>query len=319
MSKQASSVRIGLFVVGAIALVVVAVAVFGSGALFARTRKIVMSFRGSVKGLTVGAPITFRGVRIGTVTDVSLVFRPENLQIQVPVVGEIEAKRLQLVGKLEPARDNLKALIDRGLRAQLQVQSFVTGQLVVALDFFPDQPKRLTGVDGRYLEIPTVPTPLEQLSHTLEKLPLDEVSRAILSTTQGIDRLVNSPELAASLVALRRTLEAAQVAAANLKDASGPIKTASVNVERVLSESRRLPGQLTRTLAAASEALEAAERALTAVGRLTSTRSVFMNDIGKAVDQLSEMARSLRQLSEYLELHPEALIWGKRAAKGGLR
>ena len=132
MSKPANKTMIGLFVLGAIALVVVAIVTLGSGKLFKRTTTAVCYFEGSVGGLNEGSPVVFRGVKIGTVKDIAFRFDPKKVHVTIPVFIELEQRRKGVTK--EEIVDTYKQLIDRGLKAQLEMQSIVTGQLQVALD-----------------------------------------------------------------------------------------------------------------------------------------------------------------------------------------
>ena len=143
MSKQANKTVIGIFVVVAIALVVAAVLILGSGKFFKQTLKAVCYFEGSVGGLNIGAPVVFRGVRIGSVTDVILRFDTKKLVFVIPVYIEIEPDKFSVIGvRPKQLGENLKTFIDRGLRASLETQSIVTGQMQVGLDFKPDKPAK---------------------------------------------------------------------------------------------------------------------------------------------------------------------------------
>ena len=137
MSVKASKALIGAFVLAALALAIAGVALFGTGKLFVPQKKYVMYFDGSVKGLSVGAPVVFRGVRIGSVTDISLQEDIEEMTVRIPVVAQINLNKFRMTGEGGEGSDNLRDLIDRGLRAQLQYQSIVTGQRMVGFDFYP--------------------------------------------------------------------------------------------------------------------------------------------------------------------------------------
>src|SRR5512134_2415689 len=151
MSKQASKSLIGAFVLGAIFLVVAGVVIFGSGKLFTKANKSVMFFEGSVNGLQIGAPVVFRGARIGQVTDVVVKMNARELTAFIPVYTEIYPQKIMPIeGDQSYDERYLQALITKGLRAQLQLQSFVTGQLMVNIDFYPNTPIRLVGLEKRY-------------------------------------------------------------------------------------------------------------------------------------------------------------------------
>ena len=174
MSKGASKTLIGGFVVGAIALLLVAVLIFGSGKIFSQRIKLVLFFEESVSGLSVGAPVVFRGVTIGSVVGMELWNYPQELKVLIPVYIEIDPTRFKIKG--EGSRFKPLELFDRqikrGLRAQIKMQSLVTGQLMIYADYFPDKPIRLVKAEPRYPEIPTIPSGTEEIMKTLEQIPV---------------------------------------------------------------------------------------------------------------------------------------------------
>ena len=204
MGRRANPTLIGAFLVGAVVLMVIGILVFARGQFLTEKRTFVLFFEGSVKGLNIGAPVDFQGVQVGSVTDVRVQYLVQQGEFRIPVYIEIEPGRVKEVGvrdTQEAQRQFIKSLIDQGLRAQLGMQSLVTGQLFVQLDFHPGTPVRLVGTDPDVLELPTIPTPLQQASQAaqelLEKigqLPLDQLFADVLGITQGLNRLVNAPE-----------------------------------------------------------------------------------------------------------------------------
>ena len=177
MARRANPTLIGGFVVGAALLTVVGLVVLGGGHFFRQTRAVVAYFDASVKGVAIGGPVTFQGAKVGTVTDVRVVIDPKTLKITTPVFFEIDASRLTETSgaKFAFRKDsgNTRQLIERGLRAQLEMQSFVTGQVGVSLEFHPGTPVRLTGLSPDYTEIPTVPSDLDKLTDMLQRLPMN--------------------------------------------------------------------------------------------------------------------------------------------------
>lgn len=321
MAKQASKALIGAFVVGAIALLVAAVLVLGGGKFFKETLKVVMFFQGSVKGLTVGSPVMFRGVKIGSVTDIKLVINARDLSARTPVFAELEPERWTVIGgERDPTK--IGTLIDRGLRAQLQTLSFVTGQLMIAFDFFPDKPARFVGLIKEYPEIPTVPTSIQELSKTLQELPWKEIVTNLNNTLDGIQRIVNSPDVKESTRAMHLTLREARELIEDIDTRIGPLlanldtltndtrqslKTAE-NAMSVMQHEAPLVATATKqTLETARSALEQAEKTLTTF----SDDSNLVYEMNKALRELSSAIRSIRLLSDYLERHPETLLRGK--------
>ena len=216
MSKMANKSLIGAFVIGAIALAVISVIIFGSGKFFRKQLGFIMFFEGSIKGLNVGSPVIFRGVKIGEVKDIALHLRPSDLTFFIPVVVEIDPNRIQTEGVRATPYQNIQAMIDKGLRAQLQSQSFVTGQLAVGIDFYPDKPAKLLGLSKKYHEIPTVPTPIEELQKSIEELNLKEFAEKVKSTLDGVEKAVNSPEIQKTLKSVSAAAEEARVMVKNM-------------------------------------------------------------------------------------------------------
>jgi len=202
MSKQVNKAAIGVFVVSAVALATIGIIVFGGGQIFVDKNKIVMFFDGSVKGLKIGAPIVFRGVDIGQVTRVLLEARPDDLEIRIPVYGETYRGRFRLWGEkgvfeTVDTEEELKRLIDKGMRARLEMQSLVTGLRQINIDFFPDEESRFVQVETEreYWEIPTIPSEVEKIRNTLAELPLREILAKLSQALDGVNRTVNNPEI----------------------------------------------------------------------------------------------------------------------------
>jgi len=204
MSRKVNKTVIGIFVVGALVLLMAAIVVFGSGELFKKTNKFVLYFDGSVKGLAIGAPVMFRGVSIGTVKDISLIYDSKAGTITLPVIVEIEQDRIKgapSFGELDGARK----MIVLGLRGNLEVQSFLTGQLMISFDFYKDKPANLRGIINQYPELPTLPTSPD-ISEIMNEIPIKEISKNLESATKGINKLVNSSEIPKSIYDLQNTL-----------------------------------------------------------------------------------------------------------------
>jgi paraquat-inducible protein B len=215
MSKKANKTMIGLFVVGALVLLIMGIVVFGSGTLFKRTNKFVLYFDGSVKGLFIGAPVTFRGVSIGTVKDISLIYDSKVGTIMLPVIVEIEQGRIKGTPSFGESGGD-KKLIALGLRGKLEAQSFLTGQLMISFDFYPDKPAQLRGILKQYPELPTLPTSPDIFA-LMDEMPLKEIAKNVEAATKGIDKLVNSGDLQKSIYALQDTLHETKRAMRSLR------------------------------------------------------------------------------------------------------
>jgi len=353
MSKPANKTMIGLFVVGAIALVVVAIGVLGSGKLFKVSTPYVMVFEGSVKGLNVGSPVVFRGVKLGMVSSIRmradyatkaftvLVFTDFDPS-QVEIVNMDEATAKELTKKDRYA--NMRELIGRGLRAQLEMQSIVTGQLQIALDFYPDKPAVYAGIDKTVLEIPTIPTPFQELTKKLESLPIEEIFKKLDLALDGIAKLVQAPELKESIANLNTALKDAQALIRNVdaqvkplsagltetirdaqklvKNADAQVASVGANVNEAIGDGRKLirnvdgsvesvKVNLDGTLSTATAALKEAEKLFQDLEVSARADSSVMYQFKETIREVGKTARTLGVLTDYFERHPEALLRGK--------
>ncbi|MGH6891054.1 MAG: MlaD family protein, partial [Dongiaceae bacterium] len=193
MAKKTNPKLIGGFVLGALILAIVGALAFGGTAFLTTKVKAVLFFQGSLAGLDVGAPVQFRGVNVGTVTDVVIQYDVANQNVRIPVHIEIEPEKFQIVSGTRDIR-NIKIMVERGLRAQLVVQSLVTGQAVIEFDFHPDTPIRLVGREPNILELPTIPSGMDVLKASLSdimgkisKLPLEDISAGVIDALQTAD------------------------------------------------------------------------------------------------------------------------------------
>ncbi len=345
MARKVNASALGAFVLGAIGLLIAAVVLFGSGKFFHKTFPYVMYFQGSVGGLSIGADVTFKGVRIGSVKSVRLETDLKDMTFSIPVVIELDPNLIgvhsidgQHGGKLNAQeRDQLiQRLIKKGLRAQLKQVSFVTGELQVTLDFFPDSPARLVG-DGRMLEIPTKQSTIEELTETVRKLPLQELVNKVARTMDGIDSFVNSrdmqqiprkvngvmdqagtlvqsvrQEVVPALEKLNETLQSYQNLALHVDRKVDPLMDGYTDVaDSVKNKIDVLAHQLGNTLQTLEGALSQGKSTLEQLERTAGSNSATVMDLRKTLENISNMAKSIRRLADYLERHPEALIQGK--------
>jgi paraquat-inducible protein B len=352
MAKQVSKTVIGGFVISAIALLVVGIVIFGGGKFFTETEKFVLFFDRSVKGLDVGSSVVFRGVKIGSVDRVMLYFDAQKLKVDIPVVIQIEPNRFQVTGTGELPEnqyDRAKVLIDHGIKAQLATESLVTGQLMIEVDFHPDVPVRLTGFDAGYPELPTMPSPFEQLTHKLRQVPIEEIFDKLLSAINSINKVLSTPEL----MDIVRNLKAATDNADKLVlNADNQVKSLLKNIQAAVHDARKLlkgvnnevkplsnklqaaAGDISdlmnnvddeikplstkaqNALVSARDALDKANQTLATYDSLMGERSELRNDLTAALEEIALAARSLRKLTDYLERHPEALLQGKGSGGG---
>ncbi len=238
-------------------------------------------FAESVRGLSVGAPVDFRGVVVGEVSAIDVEFDAARSDVRVPVALRLYPERIR--GKAKPGDPTSTALIEklvaRGLRAQLRNGSLLTGQLFVALDFFPEEPKAAVLKRAGRVEIPTVAGSLQELQ------------ARVLGLVRKFERL----PLEGTLTDARKAL---QVLASTLATTENAVK-------RVDSE---LTPQATRALADLSRTLAGVEKSLDGV---LAENAPMQHDVRETLREISRAAESLRNLADYLERNPGAILRGR--------
>lgn len=264
---------------------------------YAHKERYLLYFKGSVNGLAVDAPVMLRGIRIGRVLNIRLVYSVDEVDFQIPVLVEVEPERIEIRG--DPGRIDrdqvVERLVERGLRGQLRPVSLLTGALYVDMDFHPDAPPARLARQGDYLVLPTIPAPLEALTtratsvlEKLDRMPIDQIGKDAAATIAGASALINSPQLKGAVTETRAALAAVRATAEHL---DGPVA------------------------AELSAALRATATTMGYAGDIVSERSPFYIEMKRMMADIGAAARSLKNLTDYLERHPEALLKGKGGAR----
>ncbi|MBW1783947.1 MAG: MCE family protein [Deltaproteobacteria bacterium] len=350
MNRQASKTLIGAFVVGAVILIVAGVLIFGSGKLMKKTGNCVLFFKGSLQGLNVGSPVLFRGVKIGSVKSIVIETDVRDLTFYIPVIIEIDLNAIHVKHgeREEEFGKNLPILIKQGLRAQLAMGSLVTGQLVIELNFHPKTPVELMDLDKEYPEIPTIPSAFEQISDMLNKLPLGDIIDKLMSAVEALEKFLSSSEIPEIMRALKLAVEDTRKLIQNLDSRIEPLamridETAHEygklarhvddkvdplisDVQSTLKETRKLVSDtdaqvkplvdsLEKSLRKAREALEQGRKTLASAEGTIGKDSPLVYQMDNTLKEISSMARSVRSFADYLERHPDALLYGKGKPK----
>jgi len=280
-----------------------------SQAQFTEKVPFLVYFDGSVRGLNPGAPVEFRGMKIGSVTEVRLELDMRSSRVRIPVVLALEPQRFFSDGQMQAAaaRDDyplLHELVREGLRAQLQTGNLLTGELFVDFVMRPDAPAAELDTKGPIPIIPSVPNTFEALqasaTQILKKiagLPIEDLVASLSRTAGGLDRLVNAPETQETLRALGPAMTQLRDSIARVETSAGPLLTS-----------------LRGTADAAATTLRQAESTLAATQRTIGPDSRLAGDIEGMMQELTRAARSIRLFADYLDRHPEALIRGKAGA-----
>lgn len=324
MSERASPTAIGAFLVGAVAILVVGIAVLASSSWFTKQTTFVSLFSESVNGLESGAPVKFQGVPVGTVTELLIQIDRHGKTFQVPVHYEINLAKLRTVSgtfvDLADAEVRASQIAD-GLRVKLQMESFVTGQLYLELSYDTSAaPPVMESRATKFPELPTTPSlmaalgtgagsvvadvvkVLFQVNKLLSEIDMPEINAAVVATAQSVQRLVDAPEIRAALAQMpeataqvTRTMSAVERLAVTTESAVGPL---SEQAERATTE-------LALSLQVMRQTLE-------------ETRGLLSMDTGigfemqAVLSSLREAADALQLLTITLEQNPDILLRGKK-------
>ena len=329
MSKKANPTVIGAFVLGAIALTVSAVAIFGSGKFFKQHPRAVAFFQGNIQGLNVGSAVNIRGVEIGSVTAIQLQLDVKTMEPVIPVYMEFDPSRLMVSGggrfssEELTSQQPLKTAIANGLHARLATQSLVTGQLVVDLDLDPDEPRNFTGADPSTVEIPTSQSDFDKLKKALTRLPLDQIAASAVQLLQDADRLVKSdeiPKLLTSLVSVSDNLNALIGGArddlpklmGDLREITDSTRDTLASAKTALTTANQLlGGEVREAVRGAIGTLERAQKLLANSDSLIAPNSPQRYDLDQTLRNLTATTRALRTFAEGLERRPNSLVMGK--------
>jgi paraquat-inducible protein B len=337
MAAKANPKIVGGFVLGAVALAVATVAVFGGGNMLAKRPRAGTYFQGSVAGLEVGAPVTYRGVRVGEVKSIRLEVDSASLSARMPVEFEFIPGAVQWTDHPLQTGD-VNRLIEKGLRAKLVSQSMVTGLLAIELGNYPDTPATLIGgLPPSVLEVPSVQSDMESLKATLSSLPLERISNNLAQVLVHLDDLMTNPGWKDTLASLSAGMQDFHSVMGTVNARSTPLldelsKTAVAadaavgllqgDLAKTLSEVRNLvktmdgevtplSGQLQSAIMAVEKSFRQVETTLRTLDGAMDPRSPLRTNLDQTLSNLSIASKSLRSFADQIERSPNALITGR--------
>ena len=302
---------------------------------FTRRVTFVMFFDGSVRGLTIGAPVEFKGIKIGAVTDIRLEFDRQDSSFRIPVLVEIEPDRVieRGEGDADSALDTLETLVARGLRARLQTGSLLTGQLFVELDMHPETTVHLVNADVPFPELPTIPASLAEITSAirgfvakLEKIEFGKIAEELHGTLQGTNRLINAPELQNAVRGVDRVINSSSLTGAldgadrlinspeilnTVIELKVTLATFRSILHKVDQRIEPIAENLAGAIAAGRESLQQLETTLILVNEVLQSDSPLQSQYIQMADELADTARAIRTFVELLERNPESVIFGK--------
>lgn len=333
MSKKSSPAMIGAFVVGAVLLLAAGVALFGGSELFKKRYNYVAYFEEQTKGLRVGSNVILNGVRVGYVSEIALLIDEERYETLTRVTLEILPDTyipvrdgVRVAGDLRDAIPHEELIQEAGLRAQLEIESFITGQLLVRLDLRPDTPVRMAGISSDHPEIPTIRSDIQELLARMQRwlanirdnVDVNALADGLTRALNGIAALANSPDLHDTLAGLNEFMndDDFQALSETLNRTLAEIGDAATEATGLFSSADEEISDMVMdfqpVLERLSDTLEAAEATLNAARLQLSGDSEEAYQLQSTLKEVEGAAAALREFFDYLERNPEALIQGKQ-------
>jgi paraquat-inducible protein B len=301
MSRRANPAAVGAFVLASLAILVAGVLVFGGGRFFRRTIRYAVFFEESVNGLAVGSAVKVAGVPVGRVIEIDAIVDAREWTVVTEAVIELDLDRLTRRGVSVDEHIPHRELIAHGLRARLEMQSILTGQLYVDLSFRPDTPAELAGRETRYPEIPSLPTTVQEIEAEVRQvlaklaaLPLDELVKKLDTALTGVDRIMNDPSIPRAL----EGLDAALV----------DTRRAMQGIAELSQQARGEIGPLART---ATAALEDTRRTLEDVRAQLSSGLPLSYQLSATLKELDRTLEAIRLMAQQIERDPQSLVLGR--------
>ena len=323
MKQQAHTFKIGVFVLVGLGIALAAVLVVGSGRLFARPVPMIVYFDSSVNGLSVGAPVKFKGVPVGQVRSIHIAYDERRIRQYIPVLLELDEGRvITATGRQLDLQDRefMQAQVDNGFRASLQLESFISGRLFVQLDYIDYAPEPEHRHTGPYFEVPSVSTGLPEFMESLARTDLAGMAVDLRTLLRALNRMIEDLEVVTIRQELVNTLEALRgvTQSPGLTNLLKSVNVAADELQQFLHDARPEMGRLSDDLSAFTRdsaiTLTELRRTLEDVQRVLGPDSVPLAQVQETLQDLGEAAQSVRRFADTLQRTPSVLITGREAA-----
>ncbi|MDX5373519.1 MAG: MlaD family protein [Pseudomonadaceae bacterium] len=313
MSETRKPLLIGSFLLGGLLLLVAGTLLLSRDNWFSQPSEYVVYFKGALDGLDVGADVTYRGVKIGSVREIRLSYDRNIKDVVMPVILRIQPNRTEGKRSFDQI---LEQLVQRGLRAQLQTPSLLTGKAIVALDMFPGQPGYVREPNEVELPaIPSVPSRIDQAANLVNdlvadarELPLRELIEAATQAMRGIERLSGSDELNQGLSSLSATLASLDRLSRRLEQRLPALLDSA---ERSSGELDATLGDIRQTAAGLRQTLKQTNALLADGRRSLGPQSELHYELSRTLESLGRASKALQRTAEGLDQQPQELIFGK--------
>lgn len=338
MSIKANSTRIGAFVVVSFLLLIAGIVIFGGGNLFGSKNTAIVYFKGSLQGLNVGAPVAYRGITIGAIKEIRLDVDPATYQITVPVLISLAPdKVVKMEGKDQKEKIHdintfLRIMCDRGLRATLKSQSLLTGKLYIDLAILEDTEAIYHDKDGKYLEIPTVPSEMQQMTMAMQSIDFSELATKFSNTMAALEKMSTSLEqalgseaskenMATLLASLDRFHSILAKFDDNLLPMMDKLDTSLDKVSHLADATNQMIGRIdgqidpffvtmNTVMHDMAVTMQTTEALMAGLRQSTGIDSPLYYQLSESLNELGKAAKSIRAFTEYLQRNPQMLIFG---------
>jgi len=317
MSEPRKPFLIGAFLLSGVVLLAAGLLLLSRDSLLSRPVEYVVYFTGALDGLDVGADVTYRGVKIGNVRQINLSYDRSLNDVVMPVTIRINTDSARS-SKADRGFDrSIEPLIERGLRAQLQTPSLLTGKAIVALDFFVEQPGYIR--DPHLVDlpaIPSVPSRIDQISDVLRNLaeglremPLKETLETANKTLLAFERLASAPETQAGIQSLSVSLvnfeKISQQLQQRLPRMLDNVESGSVELKAALIDVRH-------AAQSARDALQQMDAMVRDGRRSLGPESELQYELLQSLQDLGQASKALQRTAESIEQQPQSIIFGKK-------
>ncbi|MFA5265555.1 MAG: MlaD family protein [Opitutaceae bacterium] len=333
MKTKVSPAMIGIFVLGAFGLGLIALLSFGGISFFSKPQRFTVYFNESIHGLDLGSSVKMRGVRVGRVVDLSVRYDAARRKSDVAVICELSRNMItDPVGRMVDVSDRevLQGLIDRGLRAQLGVVGLATGLLFVELDFYnpAEYPAGPPAADQKYILIPAVPSAISEYQASLSEILSDlkrvdfaELSKDMKGLIADTRKQINKIEVKELIVEWTKAAQAVQalatspelkIAITHFDEAASQMKVVLAKVEAQVEPTGTKLGE---TMAETKKALESVNATAATLRRFINAQQHVGDDASQALQRLAEAADAVQRLADFLERNPSAIVSGRKQPK----
>ena len=317
MTESRKPFFIGAFLLGGVVLLAAGLLVLSRDSLLRSPVEYVVYFTGALDGLDVGADVTYRGVKVGNVRQINLSYDRALNDVVMPVTIRINAESARSKNTEGGFDRSIQRLVERGLGAQLQTPSFLTGKAIVALDFFPEQKGYIRDPHEIDLPaIPTVPSKIDQVANVLrdlveglKEMPMKETLEAANKTLLAFERLAAAPETQAGIQSLSVSLSNFEKISQQLQQRLPGMLD---NVHSGSLELKDALGDVRYAAQSARDALQQMDGMVSDGRRSLGPQSELQYELLQSLQDLGRASKALQRTAESLEQQPQSIIFGKK-------